>query len=271
MRYTLLELTQLILSSLDGDEVDAIGDTVESVQVTTLIKNVFYDLATELNLPEHETLFELTASGDNTKPALMTIPVNVTALDVVRYDISATADTHVNWREVKFLNFPDFLDMSNGLREETTNVASMNVVMNGETHEFLHRSNTQPEFYTTHDDFTLIFNSYDTVEDTTLQASKTMCSGSVYPVFTIADAFAPDLDPTQFAYFIQKIKVRAHFELKQLVHPEAANEARRQQIALQSQKRRTAKLTGLDQTVRYGKTGSPSRGVNPLDRAHHRR
>jgi hypothetical protein len=109
MRYTLLELTQLILSSMDSDEVNSITDTVESVQVTTILKNVFYDMATELDLPEHETLFELTASGDNTKPAIMTIPTDVTKLTSIKYDNAATADTYVDWKDVTFITHREMI------------------------------------------------------------------------------------------------------------------------------------------------------------------
>ncbi len=254
MRYTLLELTQLILSSMDGDEVSAIADTVESVQVTTILKNVFYDMATELDLPEHETLFELVASADNDLPALMTIPSDVTKLNWIKYNRVLAADTKANWHPVKYITLDEMVDYSNGLRDTTSNVSTMSVSMNSETHDFHIRTDQAPEFYTTADDFTLIFNSYSTLdEDNTLQASKTMCHGAVYPIFTISDSFAPDLDPTQFAYFIQKAKVRAFFEMKQLPHQEAAHEARRQLIGLQKKQRRTETQSGLQQTVRYGR------------------
>ena len=81
-----------------------------------------------------------------------------------------------------------------------------------------------------------------------------MCTGAIYPVFSIEDTFAPDLDPTQFAYFIQKAKTRAHFELRQVQHAEAAGEARRQKIGLQRKKRRTEDLTALQRVQRYGRT-----------------
>jgi hypothetical protein len=254
MRYTLLELTQLILSSMDSDEVNSITDTVESVQVTTILKNVFYDMATELDLPEHETLFELTASGDNTKPAIMTIPTDVTKLTSIKYDNAATADTYVDWKDVTFITYREMMSRSMSLREETSNVGSQIVAGNGESHEFLFRTNAHPTVYTTFDDYTLIFNSYDITEDTTLQASKTVCTGAVYPVFNITDTFAPDLDPTQFAYFIQKAKTRAHFEMRQVDHSEAALETRRQKIGIQSKKRRTENKTALQRVQRYGRT-----------------
>ncbi len=339
MRYTLLQLTQLILSSMDSDDVATIDETVESVQVTTLLQNVFYDLATELDLPEHETLFELTASGVNDEPCLMTIPTNVTKLSWVKYDNKDANTTYTDWREVKFLPLQDFISRQNSLRGNAdvmvtvgstfasdiltatahpfsdgdtvrlntsgtdlpdplaiktsyfvvsktadnfklsltsggaaitltddgtgtheaftfqANTFSMDVTVNGEVHEFIYKDDKHPEFYTTMDDETLIFDSYDVaIDTTTLAAAKTMCHGAVYPVFTISDSFAPDLDPTQFAYFIQKAKVRAHFEMRQLSHPEASAEARRQLIGIQKKQRKTENLTGLQQVQRYGRT-----------------
>jgi hypothetical protein len=246
-------MTQLILSAMDSDEIDSITDTVESVQVTTLIKNVYYDMATELDLPEHETFFELDASGDNNLPALMTIPTNVVKLSTIEYDNKESGDTYPDWQPVTFMDLKEFSVAANSLREETSNVTSMAVQGNAQTHEFLCWTNVQPSYYTSYNDYTLLFNSYDSSIDTTLQQSKTRCHGSIYPVFTISDAFAPDLDPTQFSYFIQRCKVRAFAELKQLPHQEAQTEARNQKIGIQRKQRRTPNLTELQRAPQYGR------------------
>ncbi len=253
MKYTLLELVQLILSAMDSEEVNSINDTVESTQVSLLLKALYFDLATELGLPEHETLFQLDASGDNNLPVLMTLPSTVTRLDNVKYDKQLTADTFPDWQKIEFKNFADFMDISNSLREETTNIGSMNVTNNSETFEIVHRTNLAPDFYTTTDDFTLIFDSFDTVEDTTLQKSKTMCQGSVYSTFTLTDGFTPDLDPTQFSYYINRAKVRAFTELKQVDHAEAAGESRQQKVVIQKKKRAVEDEPAIRRAPNYGR------------------
>ena len=242
MRYTLLEMVQLILSSMDSEEVNSISDTVESEQVANLLKSVYYDIATDLELPEHETLFQLTASGDANIPVLMTVPSTVTKVREIRYNCKETADTYPDWRVLEYKPFPDFLEDQQSLREWTTGVDSQTVTLNGSTYEMLYRTDKMPQYYTTADDQQFFFDSLDITIDTTLQASKTMCSGSVYPTFTLSDAFAPDLDPTQFAYFINRAKVRAFNELKQVANEEAIGEARRQKIIVQKRKRKTPNL-----------------------------
>lgn len=242
MRYTLLEMVQLILSAMDSEEVNSISDTVESDQVANLLKSVYYDIATDLELPEHETLFQLTASGNNALPCLMTVPSTVTKVRTIRYNTADSGDTYPNWTELEYKPFQDFLVDQQSLRENTDGVGSQQVTLNGSTYEILFRDDKQPQYFTTADDQQFFFDSYDSTIDTTLQASKTMCSGSVYPTFTLTDNFAPDLDPTQFSYFINRAKVRAFNELKQQANQEAAGEARRQKIIVQKRKRKTPDL-----------------------------
>ena len=78
MRYTLLEMTQLILSAMDSDEVNSISDTTESLQVANMARSVFYDMCVDMNFPCYETLLQLEASGDSAKPVLMTMPSTLT-------------------------------------------------------------------------------------------------------------------------------------------------------------------------------------------------
>ena len=53
MKYTLLEMTQDILSNMSSDEVNSISDTPESLQVATIIKQKYYDIVSRGDLPEH--------------------------------------------------------------------------------------------------------------------------------------------------------------------------------------------------------------------------
>lgn len=253
MKYTLLEMVQILLSSMDSDEVNSISDTVESNQVALLLKTVFYDLAVDLQLPEHDTLFELNASGDSDLPVLMTIPSNVIRIDWIKYDNQTDDDTYNYYVDVDFKPIDEFLDITQSLREETSDVGSMSATLNDETFEFLYRTDKFPDYYTTADDNSLIFDSYDSTEDTTLQKSKTMCYGSVYPEFTLSDTHTPDLDPTQFQYFLNRAKARAFSELKQIDNREAFGEARRQKIVIQKRKRRTPNLTELKRLPNYGR------------------
>lgn len=254
MRYTLLEMVQLILSSMDSEEVNSISDTVESNQVALLLKSVYYDIATDIGLPEHETLFELNASGDPSKPTLMTVPTTVVTMRNLKYDNKSADDTFSNFVDVEFRKFDDFLTWTSNYKNfDPTVVGEMDVTFNGESFPFLYKNNKHPQYYTTADDNQIIFDSYDSTVDGTLQKSKTMCMGNVYPTFTLADDFTPDLDPSQFSFFINRAKVRAFNELKQQINQEAVTEARRQKIIVQKRKQKTPDGPELWKTPRYGR------------------
>jgi len=254
VRYTLLEIVQQILSAMDSDEVDSYSDTVESVQVANLLKGVYYDLATDLQLPEHDGLFELTASGSSLQPTLMTVPSNVVRIDYIKYNNILTADTYSNYQPCYYKPWDEFLDYMNVLKNETANVGEMDFTNNTETFEIMYWSDRMPKYYSSVDDYTLVFDAYDSAEDTTLQKSKTMCYGSVYPTWTMSDAFEPDLDPTQFSYFINRAKVRAFAELKQAANNEAASETRIQKVRNQGNKRRVPDRTEHEKLPKYGRT-----------------
>jgi len=253
MRKSLLDMVQLILSSMDSDEVNSISDTIESTQVAKIIESCYYDMITDIFMPEHSTAFQLNASGSSTKPCLMTVPSNVTKIDEIRYNYQETGDTYPDYRIIRFKPFHQFIIDQQALRLDTTGVGSMVVAHNGENFTFIFRNNKQPEFYSSVDDQTYIFDSYDNTEDSTLQKTKTLCLGTVYPPFSMTDTFYPDIDPTQFSLLINKAKTRAFNELKQQINSESAGEARRQKIIVQKRKRKTQNESELLSTARFGR------------------
>lgn len=256
MKYTLLEMTQLILSAMDSDEVNSISDTVESNQVALLLKGVYYDIATHLGVPEHESLIELTASGSTAKPVLMSVPSTVVRIDSISYNTEGSDSDTIDlpyWKELKYLPLNRFIEHTRTLRSDDTTISSMQVTSNGDTFEFIYRNDTPPTYYTSFDDTQLIFDSFDSSVDSTLQKSKTLCYGAKYPTFTMDDSFVPVLDPTQFSYYINKAKVRAFAELKQQNNVEASREAREQKIIIQKRQRRTPDLTPFEKRPMYGR------------------
>lgn len=91
MKFTLLELTQLILASMDSDEINDISDTSEAQSVVGIIKTTYFDLASRANLPRHSNVFQLVGSADLTRPVTMTLPSNVASLEWIKYNSTATA------------------------------------------------------------------------------------------------------------------------------------------------------------------------------------
>ena len=256
MKYTLLEATQMILSAMDSDEVNSISDTIESNQVALLLKGVYYDLATDLGLPEHEALIELQSSGDNAKPVLMTVPTRVVRVSTIAYDTRGADSDEIDlpqWTNLTYLPLNEFIKITQGYRSDETTISSMQVTSGSDTFEFIHRNDVMPTYFTSFDDRQILFDSYDNTIDTTLQKSKTLCYGSRYSEFLMEDTFVPDLDPTQFSYYMNRAKVRAFAELKQQEHREASGEARRQKIIIQKRGRSTPDLTLFEKRPNYGR------------------
>ena len=90
MKFTLLDMTQNILSAMSSDEVNSISDTTESMQVAQIIKNKYYDIVSRGELPEHQELFQLDPATDGSTPVLMFVPDGVSKINSIRYFIGST-------------------------------------------------------------------------------------------------------------------------------------------------------------------------------------
>jgi hypothetical protein len=252
-KFTLLEIAQEIASAMDSEELNSLNDTQESQQIALLLKGVYYDCITDTNFPELNVLFQLNASGDESKPVLMTVPEDITLVKNIRYNIKEDGEVHANWKELEPVPFVDFLGYQNSLRD-MDNSGSMELEIDGESFEIMYRTNQHPKYYTSVQNKYIIFDAYDNSIDAALQKAKTLCEGVRFPEFVMDDNFIPPFDPTQFRYFIQKAKTRAFIELKQTQNPEAAGEARRQKIIIQKRKRRVPEIAEISKIKsRYGR------------------
>lgn len=227
MKYTLLDLTQTVLSSTDGDEVNSITDTVESQQVVAIIKTVYNDIISRGNLTSNKILFNLVASNDIDKPVLMTKPNNVTNIEWIKYNTIQQSETDAVWSRMTYLSIQDFVDFSQQMNPSAADTGSMEYTVEGFTTTFNYKNNTAPNFYTTIDDVVLIFDAYDNTVDTTLQAIKTLGYGTKNLVFIEADSFVPELQADQFSLLLNEAKSLAWAELRQVPHPKAESSARK--------------------------------------------
>jgi hypothetical protein len=254
MKYTLLELTQSILSSMDSDEVNSINDTVESQQVVEIVKTVYNDLITRSDLSASKTLFTLTASGDNAKPVLMTKPDGISTIDWLRYNCEDEDDDDPVWRELYFLPLSDFLSMTQNFNPSETDIESMTHAVDAYTITFNYYNDRGPSYYTSINDNDIIFDAYDAEVDTTLQSSKTLGFGGRSVVFSRTDAWTPELEPDQFALLLNEAKSLAWAELKQTPNPKAEQAARRNWIHL-GRTRRSIKTNNTEHGNSYLSSG----------------
>lgn len=240
MKFTLLELTQTVLRSIKGEQVNSIGDTEESIIAAEIVREAYLNIIANTDLPEHKTLFELNASGDPTKPTLMSLPSDVIGLEWVEYDKATNDYPEPKYTLIGYTALPDFKHMVNQLSTTETNVGSYTVTTGlADSILFKYRNDKAPDFYTSLDDGQLVFDSYDNEVDTTLQKNKTSCYGLKEPAWLQTDLFVPNLDSQQFDLLIQEAKALAWVELRQTQHVKAEQKARRSWVMLDSRKNRT--------------------------------
>lgn len=229
MKYTLLQLVQRIMESLTSDEVNSYDDTEESLAVANIIKECYFDIVGINDLPNKNDVFQLEASGDNTKPTLMYVPDFAITLNRVKYNNDTTSNP--TWYDVQYIDFDEFLSITGSLDLDEDTVDSMTVENSqSQTFTFKFRNDRLPTYYTSFDDNTLLFDSYDSASSSTLVGSKTTCWGMITPTFTMSNSYTPDLDARQFQLLLQSAKAQAFLEIKQIENPKAERKERKNQI-----------------------------------------
>lgn len=253
MKYTLLELVQSVLGSIDGDEVNSYSETTESLQVANIIRDTYFGIVSKLDAPEHFTFFELEASSSSS-PTLMTLPTFVASFSELKYNNVELPDTSPIMKTVTALPVNIFMDKMHQLNTDDDNVGSYQFTTdNANTIDILYMNDKFPEFYTTFDDYNIIFDSYNSVEDTYLVKNKSLGYGQIIPTWTFNDSFTPDLDSRQFQILLNEAKELAAAELKQSSHSIAARNARRAWINAQRTKQAVKIPTFWDSLPNYGR------------------
>lgn len=254
MKYTLLEMTQTILSSMNADEVNSISDNAESMQVATLCKTVFYDLASELNLPEHYSVFELLPSGDTDRPTIMYRPDNAHNIQWLKYNAADTVNPQDNFRELLYVPIDGFFNYIHQYDTDESNIISYNLSVDGDSVTLFARNDIAPTYYSTFNDSTVVFDAYDASMDDTLQKTKTLAYGAKSEIFVMDDDFIPPFDEQVFALYYNECKALAWLELKESMHAKAEQAIKRQRRSVQKNKDAFAGVRSkFDRLPNYGR------------------
>ena len=258
-QQTLLQLTQSVLASIDGDEVTTISQTVESQQVAVIIQNVFNDIFDRAELKLGKQLFQLT-NASVSQPTLCTLPTltqSVVDLEWLQYDKHLSNTTTPLWGYVNYLSVEEFFMLVNSYSQSLNNNQSYSYVNNGQTFTIWCLNNIAPSWFTTLDDKTFLFDSYDnTVDASGLVGTKGMAYGQLSNVFSLTDTYTPPLEDHQFSLLLQASCARAWVELKQQANPKAEQSERRQWIHLQKTRRtKPTHVPAIQSLPDYGRRG----------------
>ena len=235
MKKSLLEITQQILSDMDSEEVNSLGDSVEAMQVATIVEEVYYGLIATRTIPEHKELLKLTAASDSNFPTHFQYGENVKEITNIWYE-----DDDGDYKAVYWMDPLEFLLHSD---REQTNYVVVND-KNGGT-KIKISTDKQPKYYTSFDDFWIVMDGYDSTVDTTLQESKTRAYGTQYPPFSKTDDFVPDIDATMFPYLIAEASSTAQSLLKGVADQKTEQRARRQKSYIQNDMYKTERKRSL--------------------------
>jgi hypothetical protein len=363
-QQTLLQMVQSILSRLDSDNVNSIGDTVESMQVAQIIKDKYNDIVARGTLTIEEQLFQLNPSDSVSAPTLMYLPDNVYGVSWLRYyntnplensnqfsqfgayshDLNLDLVSTVNWTTlsttsitipsstggtvaftvasstlpvvfgqlvtavsgsvsisgtvvtytgtiltIKVTNFSGsgtfsswvlsnvsafisppgyeivqvvpleyFIQATSRFDLTQNNVEIWTFSQAGNNYTFRYFNDRQPRICTVLSNYYVLFDSFDSSQDSTLQASKTLGYGQIIPPFLMQDTFIPALDDIQFPLLINESLSVAFQEMKQMPHPKADQEIKRQWGVTQKWKSKSNKPSYFDQLPNFGR--SPSTG-----------
>jgi hypothetical protein len=246
MKKTLLEIVQDIASDIDTDEINSISDTTEATQIAQIVKSTYEAIMSNRNWPHTAKLVRMNSSGDNTKPNIMTFDENIKELISVYYNKAKFGDTRIRYEQIKYIEPDDMLRVFYGRNTDSTTID----VVNDGVQVYIIQNNKAPDYFTSFDDSTIVFDSYDSSVDTTLQTSKIQVRAYVTPEFVMSDDYIPDLPEEAFSFLIEEAKSKAAYRIAQKPDQKAEQESKRQNQWLS---RKDWRVNGGIKFIRFGK------------------
>lgn len=225
IKPTLLEMVQDILEDINGDEVNSITDTEESEQVAGHIKKTYRNIVSNSNWFHTRELVTLTPRSDSNYPTHFLVNEDVKKLEKVRYNKQKSGASDKDYQDIEFKPFDEFMTYTGGRKSSASNVQT---VIDDSGIELFIKTDKAPDYYTTIDDVNIIFDSYDSDVDNTLQQSKLQAWGLVIPRFEVSDSFVPNLPPDAFALLIEEATSRCNYKMRQLADPDSKANALKQ-------------------------------------------
>lgn len=228
MARTLLQLVQNILSDMDSDEVNSIYDTVESLQVASIVIDTLEAEFNNVDLPAFNRVLQLESVSDLSRPNTLRYGGDVNLIGTLRYRDGRNKG---RYQPVEYVTPNEFFER---LLMVTSNGAYRREVVDPSGISYWIETNRCPTFYTSVDNETLIFNSYDAEYDDTLQEGKSFALGSVNLSDTqLADDYVFPIPDNLYPLLKAEAKATCFMTLKQVANAKSEQIARRQRSRMQ--------------------------------------
>lgn len=225
-KLTLLDMVQDILSDMTDDEVNSISDTLESLQVAQIVKSTFFEIIGNKNWPHLRQLKSLSSLGDTNRPTHMRLPELTKELEWIQYNKRhINTPTRNSYEDVKYLS-PDAFLRKTSIYNNTLDTVDVVTDFTGVV--FHIKNDRHPEYWTSFDDEYVVFNSYNSALDDTLQETHSRASMFIEPGWSMDDTFIPDLPAEAFPALLAEAKSVAFARLKQAPDEKAEQQSTRQ-------------------------------------------
>lgn len=234
-RMTVLDMTQDILSDMNSDGVNSIGDTIEAQQVANIIRSTFYNCWNDRMWPHTGSLLRFNSSADSSKPTHMILADTLIRVEWVRYNSQLNPGDKLNYSEVQWREPREFLEVVMNRNPDNDNVETV-FDYNGTPLLVLNDQN--PTFYTSFDDEHLVFDSYNAAVDSILQHNKVQAFGYTEPTFEMRDDYVPDIPAKAFPYFLAEAKSACFLKIKEVFSQKDEQASTRQKNWLTYEKHR---------------------------------
>ena len=193
MELTLLKAVQMTLSALDSNNIDTLADgDIEAEQVVFIANRVYNDILSRREWPFLIKEGTLIASGEQWE---MVIPDNYTTIHEVRYRNNV----------IKYINPTQFNKLIYSRNTDEDNVNDSFILIDRD-----------PIYYTSYDDTTLVFDSFNhNVESNLLESNSYIIYNHLPNSMLDYDEDVPDIPYRFMNVWLDGILAHAYAELKQ--------------------------------------------------------
>ena len=220
-KHTVLDIVQEILSEMDSDTVNSINDTEEAYQVARIIKSCYYEIISTKYHKYFDRLRKLDSLADSTRPVYLVLPEDVVSVHKITY----------NNLDVTYKEPTEFIKDASQITSNYVSCTDLDGV------SFKVNNNKAPTFWTSFDEYHIVFDSWDSIAETTVQSTNSQMFCYVEPPFIISDVFIPDIPIQMFQQLIAEAKSTSFSHIKQLPSQKAEQRAVRQRRRLSTQGR----------------------------------
>ena len=227
---TLLEMVVDILSDSGSDVINSIADTEEAQQVAQILKSTYYEMMAKKNWPHLRKLTQLDTLSDPTLPNVMQVPSETKEIVSIAYDAIKLNGTKSDMTTVEYLEPDVFLAQVNTRDSSKTTVDTVTI---NDGAKLLIYNDQAPTYWTTFDEFNIIFDAYDSEVETFLINDKTqVVLFKTGDTWVQEDDFIPSLPSEFFPALLAEAKSIAFYVLKQELNEKAEQQSKRQQVAM---------------------------------------